>query len=233
MTNEELVVSYQQGNKQALEQLIENNQKFIYKIANKFYTEGISSIDKEDLIQEGTIGFIIACNKYDINNEKKALFSTYAFNWIYSKIHRFITNRDTNEETSLNVSVNDEGSSELMDLIESKDNCIERIEDSLYTNELREELEGVMNKYNTLHEREVLKLYYGWDTDQATIEDIADIFQASSNDIRKTKSKAIRKIRSSMWFKAEYNRRYREDITFERVLRNIDLGIDMNSTYNI
>ncbi len=26
-----------------------------------------------------------------------------------------------------------------------------------------------------------------------------------------------------MWFKAEYNRRYREDITFERVLRNIDL----------
>lgn len=232
MTNEKLVVSYQQGNKQALEQLIEKNQKFIYKVANKFYTNGINAIDKDDLIQEGTIGFIIACNKYDINNDNRALFITYAFNWIYSKIHRFITNRDTNEETSLNVSVNDKGSSELMDLIESKDNCIERIEDSLYTNELREELEGVMNKYNTLHEREVLKLYYGWDMDQVTIEDIADIFQSSPNDIRKTKSKAIRKIRSSMWFKAEYNRRYREDITFERVLRNIDIGIDMKNTYN-
>lgn len=232
MTNEELVVLYQQGNKQALEQLIENNQKFIYKIANKFYTEGISSIDKDDLIQEGTIGFIIACNKYDINNEKRALFITYAFHWIYSKIHRFITNRDTNEETSLNKTVGEE-QSELMDLIESKDNCIEKIEDDLYTRELRRELEGVMNTYNTLHEREVLKLYSGWDTDQVTIEDIADIFQASSNDIRSTKSKAIRKIRSSMWFKAEYNRRYREDITFERVLRNIDLGIDMNNTYNI
>ncbi|MEG2457997.1 MAG: sigma-70 family RNA polymerase sigma factor [Bacilli bacterium] len=95
MTNEELVVLYQQGNKKALEKLIENNQKFIYKVANKFYTKGISSIDKEDLIQEGTIGFIIACNKYDINNEKKALFITYAFHWIYSKIHRFITKRDT------------------------------------------------------------------------------------------------------------------------------------------
>lgn len=228
MTNEELVVSYQQGNKQALEQLIGNNQKFIYKVANKFYTEGISSIDKDDLIQEGTIGFMIACNKYDINNEKKALFITYAFHWIYSKIHRFIINRDTNDETSLNVSVNDEGSNELIDLIESKDDCIEKVEDNLYTKELRRELESVMNKYNTLHEKEVLKLYYGWDTDQVTIEDIADILQASSNDIRKTKSKAIRKIRSSMWFRAEYNRRYREDITFERVLRNIDLGIGVS-----
>lgn len=225
MTNEELVVSYQKGNKQALEQLIENNQKFIYKIVNKFYTERINAIDKDDLIQEGTIGFIIACNKYDINNEKKALFSTYAFHWIYSKIQRFITNRDTNDETSLNVSVNDEGSSELIDLIENKDNCIEKVEDNLYIKELREELEGVMNTYNTLHEREILKLYYGWDTDQVPIEDIADIFQASSNDIRSTKSKAIRKIRSSMWFRAEYNRRYRDDITFERVLRNIELGI--------
>lgn len=225
MTNEELVVSYQQGNKQALEKLIEKNQKFVYKVANKFYTEGISSIDKDDLIQEGTIGFMIACNKYDINNEKKALFITYAFHWIYSKIHRFITNRDTNVETSLNVSVNDEGSSELMDRIESKDNCIEKVEDNLYANELREELEGVMSKYNTLHEREVLKLYYGWDTDQVRIEEIADMLETSSDKVRSTKSKAIRKIRSSMWFRAEYNRRYRDDITFERVLRNIELGI--------
>ncbi|CUP24544.1 RNA polymerase sigma-F factor [Clostridium baratii] len=227
MTNEELVVSYQQGNKQALEQLIENNQKFIYKIANKFYTEGISSIDKDDLIQEGTIGFIIACNKYDINNEKKALFSTYAFHWIYSKIHRFITNRDTNEETSLNKTVGEE-QSELMDLIENKDNCIENIEDDLYIKELRKELDGVMNQYNTLHEREVLKLYYGWDSEETSIENIADIFETSSSNIKNTKSKAIRKIRSSMWFRAEYNRRYREDITFERVLRNIDLGIGVS-----
>ena len=59
--------------------------------------------------------------------------------------------------------------------------------------------------YNTLNKKEVLKLYYGLYIEQVTIE---DIFQASSNDIRKTKSKAIRKIRSSMWVKAEYNRRY-------------------------
>lgn len=227
MTNEELVLSYQKGNKQALEQLIEKNKKFIYKVVNKFYTERINAIDKDDLIQEGTIGFIIACNKYDTNNEKKALFITYAFHWIYSKIHRFITNRDTNEETSLNKTVGEE-QSELMNLIENKDNCIEKIEDDLYIKELRKELEGVMNQYNTLQEREVLKLYYGWDSEETSIENIADIFETSSSNIKNTKSKAIRKIRNSMWFRAEYNRRYREDITFERVLRNIDLGIGVS-----
>ena len=222
MTNEELVVLYQQGNKQALDKLIENNQKFIYKIVNKFYTERINAIDKEDLIQEGNIGFMIACNKYDINNEKKAMFTTYAFHWVYQRIQRFITNSDTNEETSLNVSVNEENDGEVIDIIESNDNCIEKAEDNLYIKELRKELESVMNKYNTLHEREVLKLYYGWDTDQVSIEGISDIFKTSSNDIKNTKARAIGKLRSSMWFRAEYNRRYKEDITFERVLRNID-----------
>ncbi|WP_338630488.1 sigma-70 family RNA polymerase sigma factor [Clostridium baratii] len=222
MTNEELVVLYQQGNKHALDKLIENNQKFIYKIVNKFYTERINAIDKEDLIQEGNIGFMIACNKYDINNEKKAAFTTYAFHWVYQRIQRFITNSDTNQETSLNVSVNEDGDGEIIDIIESNDNCIEKAEDNLYTKELRRELESVMNKYNTLYEREVLKLYYGWDTDQVSIEGISDIFTTSSNDIKNTKARAIGKLRSSMWFRAEYNRRYREDITFERVLRNID-----------
>lgn len=222
MTNEELVVLYQQGNKHALDKLIENNQKFIYKIVNKFYTERINAIDKEDLIQEGNIGFIVACNKYDINNEKKAMFTTYAFHWVYQRIQRFITNSDTNEETSLNVSFNEDGDGEVIDIIESNDNCIEKAEDNLYTKELRKELESVMNKYNTLREREVLKLYYGWDTDQVSIEGISDIFTTSSNDIKNTKARAIGKLRSSMWFRAEYNRRYKEDITFERVLRNID-----------
>ncbi|MDM0901104.1 sigma factor-like helix-turn-helix DNA-binding protein [Clostridium perfringens] len=84
-----------------------------------------------------------------------------------------------------------------------------------------------MDKYNTLNEREILKLYYGWDTDELSIEQIADIFETSSNKVKSMKGKAIRKLRNSMWFKMEYQRRYREDITFMRVLRNLDYGITM------
>ena len=82
-----------------------------------------------------------------------------------------------------------------------------------------------MDKYNTLNEREILKLYYGWDTDELSIEQIADIFETSSNEVKSIKGKAIRKLRDSMWFKMEYQRRYAEDITFMRVLRNLDYGI--------
>lgn len=228
MTNEELVVLYQQGDRQALNQLVENNQKFIYKVVNKFYTERINAIDKDDLIQEGNIGFIMACSKYDLTYINKTKFITYAYYWIYRKIYRFIETRNTSEEYSLNVPVGSEENTETMEFIESDRNSIIELEDRMYIKELRKELEGVMNQYNTLHEREILKLYYGWDSEETSIEDIADILETSSSNIRKTKSKAFRKIRSSMWFRAEYNRRYREDISFERVLRNIDLGIGVN-----
>ena len=222
MTNEELVVSYQKGNKQALEQLIENNQKFIYKVANKFYTDGISAIDKDDLIQEGNIGFIKACDKYDVNNEQKASFTTYAFHWIYSKIHRFITTKDTNNEISLNIPVGEEQGSEKIDLIESDKNYIEDIEEKIYLQELREELEMVMNNNNTLHEREVLKLYYGWDIEPIATGEIADLFDTSSDKIRQIKSKAIRKIRSSTWGRIQIRERFRNDISLNAILKKVD-----------
>ena len=37
MTNEEMVIQYQGGNKQALEQLLEANKGFIHKVSMKLY----------------------------------------------------------------------------------------------------------------------------------------------------------------------------------------------------
>ncbi|EJT6560044.1 sigma-70 family RNA polymerase sigma factor [Clostridium perfringens] len=226
MTNEELVVLYQHGDKKALDKLLENNDKLIYKVASKFYSDKTSSIEFDDLLQEGRIGFILACNKYDCEYIKKTKFITYAFYWIYQKIHRFITTYNTNEEISLNTPVSEENKDELINSIESHSNEINDREEKLYLSELRIELESVMDRYNTLNEREILKLYYGWDTEELSIEQIADIFETSSNEVKSIKGKAIRKLRNSMWFKMEYQRRYREDITFMRVLRNLDYGIE-------
>lgn len=225
MTNEELVVLYQQGDKRALDELLENNDGLIYKVASKFYSDKTSSIEFDDLLQEGRIGFILACSKYDIEYIKRTKFITYAFYWIYQKIHRFITTYNTNEEISLNTPISEENQDELINSIESNSDEIKDREEELYLSELRLELEAVMDKYNTLNEREILKLYYGWDTDELSIEQIADIFEASSSDIKNTKARAIRKLRGSQWFRIKYQRRYSEDITFMRVLRNVDYGI--------
>ncbi len=81
MTNEPLCVLAQKGDVQAQEQLVRNNLGYIQKTANELY---ISSnlensepgIDRDDLIQEGTISLLRAISLYD--PDKKIKFLTYA-----------------------------------------------------------------------------------------------------------------------------------------------------------
>lgn len=52
MSNEELVLLYQQGNKKALESLIEANEGIVKKLANKL--NGINKmVEFDDLVQAG------------------------------------------------------------------------------------------------------------------------------------------------------------------------------------
>ena len=81
MTNEQLCALAQKGDVQAQEQLVRNNLGYIRKTANELY---ISSnlenselgIDRDDLIQEGSIGLLRAISLYA--PDKKIKFLTYA-----------------------------------------------------------------------------------------------------------------------------------------------------------
>ena len=200
MTNEELVYLYQQGNKQILDIIVDNNKGIVYKIANKFYVEGINSIDKEDLEQEGIIGLITAADKYDFDNPNKAKFSTYAVFWIRQRISRYINQRNTNEEVSLNSPLNGEGDAELMDYIEGVDYSFENIEEKIYIKQLHAELDSVMLNYNSLKEREIIKMHYGFDgTRCMTLQEIGDIFNVTGSMINSIENAALRKLRKSPW----------------------------------
>jgi len=96
MKNEELVYLHQNGDRKALGELTEINKGIINKLANKFYIERTSSIDREDLEQEGYLGLIIAADRYDLNNPKKANFITYATCWIYQRMNSFIKTKNVN-----------------------------------------------------------------------------------------------------------------------------------------
>lgn len=200
MSNEELVELYQQGDTKALDKLVEANTGLIFKIANKFYTQNTNSIDIKDLEQEGYIGLITAAKKYRADLENSASFSTYAFYYIYQKISNFIRYNNTNDETSLNIPTNTDSEIELMDNIECIDYSFENIEEKIYIEQLRNELEQAMNDNNTLFEREILKLRYGWDINkECTRNEIAEIFNSDNKRIRNTESKALRKLRNSEW----------------------------------
>lgn len=200
MTNEELVYLYQQGDKRALDKLIDRNKGIVYKLANKFYVEKTNSIDKEDLEQEGFIGLMAAAKKYKKDIENPAKFTTYAVYWVYSKISRYVNQKSTNEETSLNIPIGEDGENELLDTIEGVDYGFENVEERLYIQKLHEELEEVMQKYNTLQEREILKLRYGWNNVKPMkLREIGEVFNISHGCVRRVEAKAMRKIRNTPW----------------------------------
>lgn len=209
MSNEELVQLYQNGDNKALDKLIENNTRIIYKIANKY--NGINKeLELDDLIQEGTLGLIAATKKYKLNYEKKAKFITYAVFYIDRYIHSCINGHGSREEgnnkfynscTSLNAPVigADGEERELGDFIEGIDYSFENVEEKLFLNNLREELEEVMQNHNTLEQREVLKFKYGWNTTPVKLDDIANILDITINKVNNIEHMALRRLRNSSW----------------------------------
>lgn len=87
LTNEELCVMYQRGDKNALEALIVNNEKLVKKIASKVLREYRPEIlEAEDLYSAGNLGLMKAAEKYEVSMGNK--FSTYACWWIRQNITR-------------------------------------------------------------------------------------------------------------------------------------------------
>lgn len=230
MTNEELVYLYQNGDKQALESIVEQNRGIVFKMANKYYVDATNSIDKEDIEQEGFMGLMIAAGKYNINNPNKAHFITYAVFWIRAKINRFIYKKNTNNETSLNAPTNKEGDNQLGDYIESVDYSFENVEERIYIKQLHEELEQVMFEHNTLKEREILKMHYGWNGSKSmTFHEIGDIFGVTRSMIQQYERIALGKINRSPWgaikIKEIYNQKvYRGNCSVLGAIEKIDFA---------
>lgn len=210
MNNEELVQLYQNGDKKALEELIQANTGIINKISNKY--NGINrELELEDLYQNGVLGLITAAKKYDFNNEKKAKFITYAVFYIDRYIHRSVNgasskdignNKLYNSCTSINVPVGEEGETEeLGAFIEDIDYGFENTEEKIFLANLRKELEEVMRTHNTLEQREILKFKYGWNATPMKLDDIAEIFCITKDKVKNIESSALRKLRNSMWVK--------------------------------
>lgn len=208
MTNEELVQLYRQGNKEALNDLIEQNKGVVMKLANKFYINS-NSIDIDDLIQEGYAGLITAVNKYDFDRENKAQFITYAMNCIHQCMYSFLVGHSTKEIknnefynncTSLNTPVGESEESELNDTIGGIDYNFENVEDKLYIQQLHEELDQAMKDNLTLKERDVLELFFGWNgIEPMDLTEIGEIYGIGFKLVSNTKNRSLRKLRNSKW----------------------------------
>ncbi len=81
----DLIKLAQNGDKNALETIVEKNSGLIWSVARRFLNRGY---DAEDLYQIGSIGLIKCVKKFDTNFDVK--FSTYAVPMIMGEIKRFL-----------------------------------------------------------------------------------------------------------------------------------------------
>lgn len=84
-TNEEDIVNAQNGDKEALNKIIENNKGLIWNIVKRFRDRGV---EVEDIFQIGCVGFIKAIKRFDFQYSVK--LSTYAVPSILGEIKRFL-----------------------------------------------------------------------------------------------------------------------------------------------
>lgn len=88
LSNEQLCVMYQNGNKAALEMLFTKNYRLIASRVMKYLNKYKHKLDFDDLIEYGFFGMLKAAKKFDVTQDTK--FTTYSIWWIDQRILRAI-----------------------------------------------------------------------------------------------------------------------------------------------
>ena len=120
ISDEELVKSAQNGNKDAMDSIILRYKNLVYMIASRYYMQGF---DNDDIIQEGMLGLYSAVLDYKNGNTK---FKTFATMCITRKIISLLKSATRQKNIPLNYSVSldapmTEGSFPLSDILLSSD----------------------------------------------------------------------------------------------------------------
>lgn len=190
---QEYLVLSAKGDKDAKEILVKHNLRLVAHIAKKYANYG----DNDELISIGSIGLIKAVESF--KSDKGTSLATYASRCIENEI--LMTMRTTKKHRS-NVSLNepigvDKDGNELviMDILESDQNVIEDVENSIMMEKLTAITKSVLDK----REYEIIKMRYGLEnTGALTQREVAKKFNISRSYVSRIEKKALEKIKKSV-----------------------------------
>lgn len=190
---QEYLVLSAKGDKDAKEILVKHNLRLVAHIAKKYANYG----DNDELISIGSIGLIKAVESF--KSDKGTSLATYASRCIENEI--LMTMRTTKKHRS-NVSLNepigvDKDGNELviMDMLESDQNVIKDVENSIMLEKLTAITKSVLDK----REYEIIKMRYGLEnTGALTQREVAKKFNISRSYVSRIEKKALEKIKKSV-----------------------------------
>ncbi|VUZ22968.1 RNA polymerase sigma factor RpoS [Acetobacterium wieringae] len=211
MTNEELVKAYQDGDKEAMNDIVVNNKGLVYMVVNSFYNSLENSyLDREDLEQIGYMGLMEAVKHFDTTMGFK--FSSYASKAIMGYISRGLRvstpwekRSDTSGAMAQVISADSflPGSESMtyLETIEDPDaqndfhNMICAIDDEI----LHRDLFDVLNRVFNLDDkpRNAIILKYGLTGRPHTFKEIGETYGTDASGANQWVRAGIRRIRSS------------------------------------
>lgn len=189
----ELGKRIQEGDKSAINELVEANLQFVVRTAKQYSNSGVPL---EDLISEGNFGLYKAAEKFDYTKGKK--FITYAVWWIKSYIQDAIKQyKGSSDEVSIE------------EYMKFGDYGEETYEESaeIVNNEYEEKLTDIQSRgmavdelMECLQDREnkILSLYFGLHGEkQMNLKEISEEMNISSERVRQIVNTSITKLKAN------------------------------------
>lgn len=207
ITNEELAIRFQNGEKELINELWNNTQKLFYLKSNKFYNRFTNKciacgVELADIYQSCFFALYEAAKAYKVDSEYKfTTYITYSFKntvnaLLNSGRRRNITDPLNDYPSSLDVPLTEDTETTKADLlpddaaVQSFNNAEERI----YTEELHNALEQAIQAACNEREANILRRLY-WNGE--TLAEAAKVCGVAPNSVHQSRNHAFRAIRRS------------------------------------
>jgi RNA polymerase sporulation-specific sigma factor len=190
--DEELVKLINNGDKNALDFLLEKYNELVRIKATKFFIIGA---EKDDMIQEGLIGLYKAIKSYDF--DKQNSFKTFANLCIERQLISAIksSNRQKNmvlnSSFSLNTAAYDENDdTSVMDILDAKivEDPLETITKKEYISTIESKIDETLSSF----ERKVLNFYIQGESYANIAEKLESPVKAVDNAVQRIRKKAVK-----------------------------------------
>lgn len=180
ISDSELVEAFRGGDESAFTVLMNRYVKMIRYVTLKFK---VSGLEKEDLFQEGLMGFLEAARDY--RSDGGAQFRNYAMICINRRLIALLKKSGTNRAKALNdyVSIFDESFSSVSGGVQPEDECI--------SEEGLENIRAFFSKELSDFERSVLRCYLAG----KSYSEIADILSVGRKSVDNSMQRVRKKLR--------------------------------------